>query len=104
MIIHSPVKIWRKQKEVTSLLGKQGKVISYSLIHVPPLGFANHAPYIIAVVELDNGKSRVGQLVDYKKADLKMGAKVEAVLRRVREPDLEGIIPYGIKFKLIGKS
>jgi hypothetical protein len=27
--------------------------------------------------------------------------KVETVLRRVREPDREGVIPYGIKFRSI---
>lgn len=101
MILNSPVKIWRKQKEVTELLGKKGEIISYSLIHIPPLGFMSQAPYPIVIVELENGKKRTGQLVDWTDKDLKIGIEVIAVLRRAREEDKEGVIPYGIKFKTL---
>lgn len=99
MIINSPVKIWRKQKEVTKLIGKKGKILSYSLIHIPPLGFMSQAPYPIIIVEFPDGKKRTGQLVDWTDNDLKTGTLVTAVLRRAREEDKEGVIPYGIKFK-----
>lgn len=98
-MINSPVKAWRKQKELSELLGKEGKIVSYSMIVVPPMGFSNQAPYPLVLVELENGKRRTGQLVDYKNEDLKIGRKVLMVIRKIKETDREGVILYGIKFK-----
>lgn len=96
----SPVKIWRNQKSLRELLGKKGVVVSYTTIRVPLYGFENQAPYPVVLVKLKN-QNYLGQLVDADLANLRIGQKVKAVLRRVREPDSEGVIPYGIKFKLI---
>ena len=101
MMINSPVKAWRKQKELSELLGKKGKIISYSMIFVPAMGFSNQAPYPLVLIELADGKRRMGQLVDYQKEDLKTGRKVVAIIRRIKETDREGVILYGIKFKPI---
>ncbi len=97
----SPVKIWRNQKKVSALLGLEGKVISYTEIHVPPEGFKNQAPYVVALVKLRNGRGVVAQLVDYEPHQLVIGQKVKTVLRRTRDAGEEGVIPYGIKFKPI---
>jgi len=95
----SPVKIWRNQKKVRALLGIEGKVISFTKIHVPPAGFIDQAPYVVALVKLKNGKGVVAQLVDYEDKHLNIGQKVKTVLRRTRDAGEEGVIPYGIKFK-----
>ena len=97
----SPVKIWRNQKKIATLLGPKGQVITYTKIHVPPLGFESQAPYIVAVAKLENGKRYTAQLVDWEEKDLRIGQKVKTVLRRTRDPGCEGVIPYGIKFKPI---
>lgn len=97
----SPVKIWRHQKEIASFLGKEGKIISWTLIRVPPAGFEREAPYPVVLVELEKGARKIGQLVDWQDKDLMTGRKVRAVYRRAKQPDPEGIIPYGIKFKPI---
>jgi len=94
----SPVKIWRHQKKIASLLGKEGKIISFTFVRVPPQGYEKEAPYPVVLVELENGKRLVGQLVDWQEKDLILGRRVKAVYRRVKQPDSEGIIPYGIKF------
>lgn len=94
----SPVKVWRHQKEIALYLGKEGKIISRTLISVPPAGYEEEAPYQVVLVEFKEGKRLIGQLVDWQAKDLAMGAKVKAVYRRVRKPDAEGVIPYGIKF------
>ena len=99
MVINSPVKIWRKQKEITSLLGRRGKIISYTVIRVPPLSFERQAPYPVVLVSFNDKEKRVGQLVDFDEKDLKIGREVEAVYRRIKEPDEEGVITYGVKFK-----
>lgn len=97
--MQSPVKIWRNQKKVASLLGKSGTIISWTLIRVPPSGFSDQAPYPVVLVALDGGGRLEAQLVDWQSEDLVVGRKVYTVLRRVTHPDLDGIIPYGIKVK-----
>jgi uncharacterized OB-fold protein len=99
MISISPVKIWRHQKEITSLLQREGRIISWTMIRVPPEGFGRQAPYPVVLVKLKGGPNRMGQLVNWQNGDLKIGRKVITVYRRVRQPDPEGVIPYGIKFK-----
>lgn len=95
----SPVKIWRHQKKVAYLLDQEGKILSWTLIRVPPLGYEQEAPYPVVLVKLLNGEKIIGQLVDWQEKDLKTGRKVEAVYRRISKPDSEGVIPYGIKFR-----
>lgn len=96
----SPVKLWRNQKETRELLGQTGKILAWTVIRVPPLGFESQAPYAVAVVDLGRNRT-TGQLVDLPLDKIAIGQKVVAVIRRVRQPDIEGVIPYGIKFKPI---
>lgn len=97
----SPVKIWRNQKKIKKLLGRTGKIISFTKIYVPPSGFESQAPYIVAIAKLEEGKNYTAQLVDYEEKHLKTGQKIITILRRTRNPGEEGVIPYGIKFKPI---
>jgi uncharacterized OB-fold protein len=97
----SPVKIWRNQKHIASQLGLAGKIISWSLIRVPPDGFSNQAPYPIAIVELVSGSRILSQVVDWESDSLKTGQKVKTVVRRTIEATQDGVIPYGIKVKPI---
>ncbi len=95
--MNSPVKIWRNQKHIASLLGKEGKIVSWTMVRVPPAGFSSFAPYPVAVVALDGNRKITAQVVDY--GTVKIGMNVKVVLRRITEPSTEGIIPYGIKVK-----
>ena len=99
----SPVKLWRNQNQTRELLGKIGKIISVTIIRVPPAHFENQAPYPVVLVDF-GGKRTIGQLVDVDSSSIRIGQKVKAIIRRVREPDSEGIIPYGIKFKVISDT
>src|SRR3989338_392763 len=95
----SPFKIWRNQKKTASLIGKTGKIVSWTVIRVPPADFTDQAPYPVVLVELTEGKRIMAQLVDYDQKNLKQGQKVTTVIRRVIKPNSEGVIPYGIKVK-----
>lgn len=95
----SPVKIWRNQKKIWKLLGLTGSILSWTKIYVPPVGFTNQAPYIVAVVGFNNGLHYTAQLVDWEEKHCHCGQAVRAVLRRTSDPGDEGVIPYGIKFK-----
>lgn len=96
----SPVKQWRNQKHSRELLGKIGRVVSYTKIYVPQEGFEDQAPYYIAVVDLGNQRV-MGQLVDVEDDSVKLGIQVQAVIRRIRLVKEDNVIPYGIKYKLV---
>lgn len=98
--MQSPIKIWRNQKKIRRFLGRIGRIVSFTKIFIPPSGFEGQAPYPIVLVDF-GGEKLVGQLVDFENEDLKINTKVKAILRRIRQPDKEGVIPYGIKFKPI---
>lgn len=95
----SPVKLWRNQKNVADLVGKTGRIVSWTVIRVPPADFTDQAPYPVALVELDGGGRITAQIVDWQETHLKTGQKVITVVRRITKPSTEGVIPYGIKGK-----
>lgn len=97
---HSPVKMWRRQKAVSALIGVTGKLLFATNVRIPPAGFAEMAPYAVGMIELDNGEKMIGQIVDVSYEQLKPGQKVKAVVRRLPAIDPEAVIHYVIKFVL----
>ena len=94
----SPVKIWRRQKETRTQLGKKGKVITWTHIYTPPTGHKTNAPYTVLLVQFASGLRVFGQLVDCDPKHIKTGMSVTSTLRKVREGNTEDIIAYGLKF------
>lgn len=76
-----------------------GIVYSYTIIRVPPEGFKEYAPYIIAIIELEEGTKVLSQVVDCDLNDVKIGMRVKSCFRRIRSEDATGLILYGFKFK-----
>ena len=97
-MITTPVKLWRRQKDVGLLIGQEGTILSFTLIRVAAKGFGKESPYPVIIAKMDNGKKLIGQLVDWKQEDLKKGQKVKAVLRKLTPDHTENIIAYVIKF------
>ncbi len=81
-------------------LGGKGVVHSYTLVYEPADGFENQVPYIMAIIQLDEGPRITAQIVDCKPEDVKIGARVEMVFRKLGEDGKAGIIYYGYKFAL----
>jgi uncharacterized protein len=77
----------------------KGKVVSWSQIHAAPVGFEKYVPYIIALIKLDEGPVVLSQICDCDIQKIKVGIKVEGILRRLILPDEKNIIKYGIKFR-----
>ena len=98
-MITTPVKLWRRQKNTASLIGKKGKIVQWTIIRVPSKSFASQAPYPVVIVAMEIGENMMGQLVDYEKKDIQNGRQVVMVLRRHVTEDKESVIPYIIKFK-----
>ncbi|MDO8621458.1 MAG: OB-fold domain-containing protein [Candidatus Levybacteria bacterium] len=98
-MITSPVKLWRRQKNTSALIGKKGKILQWTIIRVPAKSFIDQAPYPVVIVKMQNGENMIGQLVDWQEKDLIVGKDVIAVLRRLRTEGKEDVIYYNIKFK-----
>ena len=95
----TPVKLWRRQKHIRSLIGKSGVIEQWSIIRIPAKGFTSEAPYPLVLVTLADNSKMIGQLVDWETEDLKKGRKVIAVLRRATPDTDESLIAYTIKFR-----
>jgi uncharacterized OB-fold protein len=98
----SPVKIWRRQKTIRELLGKEGEIVSWTKIFTPPPQFKHIAPYINVLVQLTGGQRICTQLVDCTDySELHTGKKVVVTLRKLRESVSDDVIPYTIACKCI---
>lgn len=86
--------------EPYQLKGK-GKIVSHTVVHVPPNGFEIQTPYVLAIVELKEGPRVTGQITDCNPGDVKIGDEVEIAFRHMGEEGKDGIIYYGYKFKPI---
>lgn len=61
--------------ELVPLQG-HGTIASFTVIRVPPRGYAEDAPYAVAVVQLDEGVSLLGRITDIPLETLKVGLPV----------------------------
>lgn len=97
-MITTPVKLWRRQKQLSALIGKTGLLLHWTIIRVPAKAFFKEAPYPVVIVQMENNQKMIGQLVDWNPDDLRVGRKLRAVLRRAAPETPESIISYIIKF------
>ena len=94
----------RGGKLVEKQMPREGKILSYTLVHSAPAGFELESPYFLAVIELANGVKVLSQLADSPAAKVEIGAPVKMVFRKIFEDDDEGAIAYGYKFTVTGKA
>lgn len=80
-------------------LSGRGELYSYSTLLQGPDGFAEFAPYTVALVKLEEGPLVAAQLADVDRESLRIGLPVEMVTRRLRDDGPEGIVLYGYKFR-----
>lgn len=86
-----------REMEKTKLTEK-GRLLTYTIIRVPPHKFEDQAPYAVGVVELEDGVKLTGQIVDCDFDKLKVGLKVKIEFRKIYQQGEAGIICYGYKF------
>ena len=86
----------RSFTEVT--LPRDGKVVTFTVVHVPPAGFTDQAPLPIALVELGNGARVMVQIADVADpGQLSIGMPVRLEFRRISSDGEAGVIFYGHK-------
>jgi hypothetical protein len=81
-----------------------GKVLTYSVIHNSPRMLKLETPYIVAIIELEEGPRVTAQIVDCDPADVKIGTNVKVTFRKLREDGKSGVIHYGYKFVVADNS
>ncbi len=94
----------RKGKLVPIEFSGRGTVFSYTVIHAAPKMLEEFTPYVLALVQLQEGPKVLSQVVDCNMEQLKVGMEVEACFRKLFEQDNGGIISYGFKFRPLDSS
>lgn len=79
-------------------LSGKGEVFSYTVVQDAPAGFEDQAPYVLAIIKLDEGPLITAQLTDLDRP-VQIGMRVEMVTRKLRTEGREGVILYGYKFR-----
>ncbi len=80
-------------------LSRRGKIVSYGIVHVGAEGFEDQIPYILAIVELEEGPRLTTQIVDCSPEDVNIGDEVELTFRRTGQDNDDGVIYYSFKFR-----
>lgn len=78
-------------------LERRAKVITKTVIVVPPDEFMMEAPYVMAIVESPEGARFMAQIVDCDSAEVKPGTELELEFRLIRKEGHSGILCYGHK-------
>jgi len=80
-------------------LGGKGTVVTYTVIHDAPAQFEMQKPYVVAIVEMDEGVRLTSQIIDVKPEDVMIGMRVQATFRKLGQEGEAGVIHYGYKFR-----
>ncbi len=78
-------------------LSGRGTVYAHTEVAQAPRGFT--APYVVAMIELEEGMKLTAQLTDVEPEDVAVGLPVEMVTRRLQENGERGYLVYGYKFR-----
>jgi len=82
----------------TIVLPRDGKVVTFTVVRVPPAGFTEQTPLPIALVELAEGVRVMVQIGDVADPEsLEIGMPVRLEFRRISWDGEAGLIFYGHK-------
>ncbi len=65
--------------------GKEGKLTSFTEIHVVGVKWVNEAPILIGIVELEGGEQVTARLYNVKREDIRIGMLLEAIFIKKEE-------------------
>lgn len=77
----------------------RGEVYSFTTVTEAPAGFAEFAPYAMALVRLEEGPLLTAQITDLDGTPLQIGTPVEMVTRKLQAEGEKGTLVYGYKFR-----
>ena len=80
----------------------RAKLYSFTRVHDAGDDFSDQRPYVMGIVELDEGPRITAQIVELVD-EPEIGMPLEMVFRKIREEGEEGVIQYGYKFRPVMK-
>ncbi len=78
-------------------LSDKGKILTYTVIRVPPPAHTYETPYAVAIVELEGGGRITAMVADCDPEKLEIGQNVRVVFRKISQDGEKGIKFYGYK-------
>jgi len=78
-------------------LSRRAKVVTATVIHVPPGDLGMEAPFAMAVLETPEGARLMAQVVDCEPSAVEPGMEVSLEFRLIRREGASGILCYGHK-------
>lgn len=82
-------------------LSNAGKIITFTIIRVAPEQFTTEAPYVVAVVETEDGVRVTTRIADCKPEEVEIGQPVKLVFRKLQKEGKTGVLCYGYKAILV---
>ena len=89
----------RDGKPVSLAFSGKGTVHSFTVIRIASEGFETFTPYVLGLIQLEEGPKVTSQIVDCDIEEVYIGMSVEACFRKLRDQGKDGIICYGFKFR-----
>ena len=77
----------------------RGTVVAYTIVHEAPAQYEMMKPYVLAIIEMEEGCRLTSQIIDVEPSKVKIGMPVESVFRKLGQDGESGIIHYGYKFR-----
>ena len=90
-----PAQYHRNSKDWHNLIGSNGIVELSTQIKVTAPELEHFLPYCFLIIKLKNGNKI--EIMGEAKTFFNKGDRVRLELRKVSQPDLDSIIPYGLK-------
>jgi uncharacterized OB-fold protein len=84
--------------EAVKLSGR-GTVLEWTRVHKSAPGYEMQVPYLLALVQTEEGPVVTGQVVD--SPAVQAGDRVQAVFRRLGQDGEAGVIYYGTKWQVL---
>ncbi len=79
------------------VLPDEGKIVTYTVIRIPPGMWNEMGPYGLALVELTDGTKVMAQVTDCDVNEVKIGMEVRLEFRRLQTQGDEGVLSYAHK-------
>jgi uncharacterized OB-fold protein len=63
----------------------RGKIYSFTTTYVPTAGFEDKVPYLVGLIELDEGVRIIGNLINVKPENVKIGMPVKVTWEKLAD-------------------
>jgi uncharacterized OB-fold protein len=82
-------------------LSEEGRLVTFTVVRVASDKFSKQTPFVVGIVELNDGLRLTTQLADVDVDKVEIDQKVKLVFRRIQEDGRAGILCYGYKAVLV---